>query len=61
VPFGGEQRAQGLRARAGLQLLVDSLIVGDGYGAALLVAQAGGRSSAALRARAPGVRLPGDS
>jgi hypothetical protein len=43
-----------------LQLLVDSL-VGDGFGAVLLVAQPVADPVPALRARAPGVRLPGDA
>jgi LDH2 family malate/lactate/ureidoglycolate dehydrogenase len=60
VPFGGERAHKAFAAALGLQLLVDSL-VGHGYGAVLLVAQPAGDPVPALRARAPGVRLPGDS
>jgi LDH2 family malate/lactate/ureidoglycolate dehydrogenase len=59
VPFGGEHAHKAFAAAVGLQLLVDSL-VGEGYGAVLLVAQPDGDPVPALRARAPGVRLPGD-
>jgi LDH2 family malate/lactate/ureidoglycolate dehydrogenase len=60
VPFGGEQAHKAFALAVGLQLLVDSL-VGDGYGAALLVAQPAADPVPALRARAEGVRLPGDA
>jgi len=43
----------------GLQLLVDAL-AGDGYGAVMVVAQPEADPVPALRARASGVRLPGD-
>jgi LDH2 family malate/lactate/ureidoglycolate dehydrogenase len=59
VPFGGEHAHKAFAAALGLQLFVDSL-VGEGYGAVLLVAQPDGDPVPALRARAPGVRLPGD-
>ena len=59
VPFGGEHAHKAFAAALGLQLLVDSL-VREGYGAVLLVAQPDGDPVPALRARAPGVRLPGD-
>ena len=58
VPFGGEHAHKAFALAVGLQLLVDSLI-GDGYGAVLLVAQPEADPVPALRARAPGVRLPG--
>jgi hypothetical protein len=41
-------------------LLVDSL-TGDGYGAVMLVAQPAADPVPALRARAAGLRLPGDA
>ena len=45
VPFGGDQAHKAFALAVGLQLLVDSLI-GEGYGAVMLVAQPGGRSRA---------------
>ena len=60
VPFGGEQAHKAFALALGLQLLVDSL-VGDGYGAVLLVAQPAVDPVPALRTRAAGLRLPGDS
>jgi hypothetical protein len=60
VPFGGEHAHKAFALALGLQLLVDSLI-GDGYGAVLLVAQPHADPVPALRRRARGVRLPGDS
>jgi hypothetical protein len=60
VPFGGEQAHKAFALALGLQLLVDSLI-GDGYGAVMLVAQPGADPVPALRARAGGLRLPGDA
>ncbi len=59
VPFGGEQAHKAFALALGLQLLVDSLVE-DGYGAVLLVAQPAADPVPALRARAAGVRLPGD-
>jgi LDH2 family malate/lactate/ureidoglycolate dehydrogenase len=59
VPFGGDQPHKGFALALGLQLLVDSL-VGDGYGAMLLVARPRADPVPALRERAAGVRLPGD-
>jgi len=60
VPFGGEHAHKAFALAVGLQLLVDSLI-GDGYGAVLLVAQPAADPVPALRARAAGLRLPGDA
>jgi hypothetical protein len=60
VPFGGEHAHKAFALALGLQLLVDSLI-GDGYGAVLLVARPAADPVPALRLRAEGVRLPGDS
>lgn len=60
VPFGGEQSHKAFALALGLQLLVDAL-AGDGYGAVLVVAQPEADPVPALRARAAGLRLPGDS
>jgi len=60
VPFGGEQAHKAFALAVGLQLLVDSLVAEPGHGAVLLVARPEGDPLAALRARAVGVRLPGD-
>jgi (2R)-3-sulfolactate dehydrogenase (NADP+) len=59
VPFGGEQAHKAFALAVGLQLLVDAL-AGDGYGAVMLVARPEADPVPALRARAGGVRLPGD-
>ena len=59
VPFGGEQAHKAFALAVGLQLLVDSLI-GEGYGAVMLVAHPEADPVPALRERAGDVRLPGD-
>ena len=59
VPFGGEHAHKAFALAVGLQLLVDSLVAEPGHGAVLLVARPEGDPLAALRARAVGVRLPG--
>ena len=59
VPFGGEQAHKAFALALGLQLLVDAL-AGVDYGAVLLVAQPAADPVPALRARAAGLRLPGD-
>lgn len=59
VPFGGENSHKAFALAVGLQLLVDAL-AGEGYGAVLLVARPEADPVPALRARARGVRLPGD-
>ena len=59
VPFGGEQAHKAFALAVGLQLVVDSL-VGQGYGAVLVVAQPQADPVPALRAAAAGLRLPGD-
>ncbi|MEP6908911.1 MAG: Ldh family oxidoreductase [Actinomycetota bacterium] len=59
VPFGGEHAHKAFALAIGLQLLVDAL-AGDGYGAVLIVARPEADPVPALRARAVGVRLPGD-
>jgi LDH2 family malate/lactate/ureidoglycolate dehydrogenase len=60
VPFGDALAHKAFALALSLQLLVDSL-AGDGYGAVLLVARPEADPVPALRARAPGLRLPGDS
>ena len=60
VPFGGEQAHKAFAIAIALQLFVDSLI-GDGYGAVLVVAQPTADPVPAMRARAAGLRLPGDT
>jgi LDH2 family malate/lactate/ureidoglycolate dehydrogenase len=59
VPFGGEHAHKAFALALGLQLLVDALAPG-GHGAVLLVARPEADPVPGLRARAPGVRLPGD-
>ncbi|HZB85340.1 MAG TPA: Ldh family oxidoreductase [Gaiellaceae bacterium] len=60
VPFGGEQAHKAFALAIGLQLLVDALTAGEGYGAVLVVARPEADPVPGLRARAPGVHLPGD-
>ena len=60
VPFGGKQAHKAFALALGLQVLVDSLTGADGYGAVLLVARPEGDPVPGLRARARGIRLPGD-
>jgi LDH2 family malate/lactate/ureidoglycolate dehydrogenase len=60
VPFGGEQAHKAFALALGLQLFVDAL-VGEGYGAVLVVARPEADPVPALRAAAAGARLPGDS
>jgi LDH2 family malate/lactate/ureidoglycolate dehydrogenase len=60
VPFGGEHAHKAFALALGLQLLVDAL-AGNGYGAVLLVARPEADPVPALRERASGLRLPGDS
>jgi LDH2 family malate/lactate/ureidoglycolate dehydrogenase len=60
VPFGGEHAHKAFALAVGLQLLVDSLVAESGHGAVLLVAKPEADPLPALRARADGVRLPGD-
>jgi L-2-hydroxycarboxylate dehydrogenase (NAD+) len=59
VPFGGDRAHKAFALAVGLHTLVDAL-AGDGYGALLLVARPEADPVPALRARAAGVRLPGD-
>jgi hypothetical protein len=60
VPFGGEHTHKAFALALGLQLLVDAL-AGEGYGAVLVVARPEADPVPAVRARAAGSRLPGDS
>jgi LDH2 family malate/lactate/ureidoglycolate dehydrogenase len=60
VPFGGEHAHKAFALAIALQLFVDSLVE-DGFGAVLLVAQPAADPVPALRARAAGLRLPGDA
>ena len=59
VPFGGEHAHKAFALALGLQLLVDSLVAEPGHGEVLLVARPEADPLPALRARAAGVRLPG--
>jgi len=61
VPFGGEQAHKAFALAAGLQLLVEALTGGEDYGAVLVVARPEADPVPAFRARAAGLRLPGDS
>jgi LDH2 family malate/lactate/ureidoglycolate dehydrogenase len=61
VPFGGEQGHKAFALALGLQLLVDALVAEPGYGAVLLVARPEADPLPELRARAAGVRLPGQA
>jgi (2R)-3-sulfolactate dehydrogenase (NADP+) len=60
VPFGGEHAHKAFALAVGLELLVGAL-AGDGYGAVLVVARPEADPVPALRARAAGLRLPGDA
>jgi LDH2 family malate/lactate/ureidoglycolate dehydrogenase len=62
VPFGGDRAHKAFALALGLQLLVDALAGDDGeYGAVLVVARPEADPVPALRARAGGLRLPGDA
>jgi LDH2 family malate/lactate/ureidoglycolate dehydrogenase len=58
VPFGGEHSHKAFALALGLQLFVDAL-VGEGYGAVLVVARPEADPVPALREVAAGARLPG--
>jgi LDH2 family malate/lactate/ureidoglycolate dehydrogenase len=60
VPFGGEQAHKAFALAVGLHTLVDAL-VGQGFGAVLLVARPEADPVPGLRRKAAGARLPGDS
>jgi LDH2 family malate/lactate/ureidoglycolate dehydrogenase len=59
VPFGGEQAHKAFALAVGLHMLVSSL-AGEEHGAVMLVARPEHDPVPGLRARAAGVRLPGD-
>jgi len=59
VPFGGDQAHKAFALAVGLHMLVSSL-VGEEPGAVMLVARPEHDPVPGLRARAGGVRLPGD-
>ena len=61
VAFGGDQAHKAFALAAGLQLLVESLTADEGYGALLVVARPESDPVPDFRARAGGLRLPGDS
>jgi LDH2 family malate/lactate/ureidoglycolate dehydrogenase len=60
VPFGGPHAHKAFALAVGLQLLVDALTAADGHGAVLLVSHPASDPVPVFRARAAGVRLPGD-
>ena len=60
VPFGEDQAHKAFALAVGLHMLVGAL-AGDEYGAVLLVARPDHDPVPALRARAEGIRLPGDA
>ena len=60
VPFGGDRAHKAFALVVGLELFVRSLVRSGEYGAVLLVARPEADPVPALRARAVGVRLPGD-
>lgn len=59
VPFGGDRAHKAFALAVGLQALVGAL-AGEEHGAVLLVARPAADPVPGLRARAGGVRLPGD-
>jgi Malate/L-lactate dehydrogenase len=59
VPFGGEQAHKAFALAVGLHMLVEAL-VGEDYGAVLLVTRPEHDPVPDLRERAAGIRLPGD-
>ena len=61
VPFGGEHAHKAFALALGLQLLVDALVHEPGYGAVMVVARPEADPVPALRDRAAGIRLPGES
>jgi LDH2 family malate/lactate/ureidoglycolate dehydrogenase len=60
APFGGEHAHKSFALAVGLQLFVDALTSGDGFGAVLVVARPEADPVPAFRELAAGVRLPGD-
>jgi LDH2 family malate/lactate/ureidoglycolate dehydrogenase len=60
APFGGDHAHKAFALAVGLQLLVDALTPGDGFGAVVLVANPLADPVPALRELADGARIPGD-
>jgi (2R)-3-sulfolactate dehydrogenase (NADP+) len=60
VPFGGEQAHKAFALAVGLELLVESFVGPEAHGALLLAAKPEFGPAPDFRARAAGVRLPGD-
>ena len=60
IPFGGAHAHKAFALALGLDLLVGAL-AGEGYGAVLVVARPEADPVPALRTRAAGLRLPGDT
>jgi LDH2 family malate/lactate/ureidoglycolate dehydrogenase len=60
VPFGGQLAYKAFALAVGLQAFVDALSGTETYGAVLLLARPEADPVPGLRARAAGVRLPGD-
>jgi LDH2 family malate/lactate/ureidoglycolate dehydrogenase len=60
APFGGEHAHKAFALAVGLQLFVDALTAGDGFGAVLVVARPEADPVPAFRELAAGLRLPGD-
>jgi LDH2 family malate/lactate/ureidoglycolate dehydrogenase len=60
VPFGEEQAHKAFALAVGLHMVVEAL-AGEDYGAVLLVARPDHDPIPGLRARAEGIRLPGDA
>jgi hypothetical protein len=59
VPFGGDQAHKAFALALGLQLAVEACVV-EGYGALMVVIAPETSTVPELRARAGGLRLPGD-
>lgn len=60
VPFGGDRAHKAFALAVGLEVFVRSLVRSGEYGAVLLVVRPEADPVPSLRARALGVRLPGD-
>ena len=61
VPFGGAQAYKAFALAVGLELLVQSFVGAESYGALLVAARPEFEPAPEFRARAAGIRLPGDS
>jgi len=60
APFGGPQAHKAFALAVGLQLFVDALTPGEGFGAVLLVAKPEADPVPSFRELASSVRIPGD-